>query len=517
MVLNRALRPSTRVKDREHTVINFPRVYIQEISSGGRKIMGVSTSIAAFIGWAAQGPTDCAQRVLSFQDFVHQFGGLDRRSLLGYAIQHFFANGGQEAYVVRLAADDAVTASVTIDAKLLVTAVSPGSWANDYRIETKQDSLDATRFGLAVIHQPSGQPAVKLESFENLSMQESDSRFVINIVNAKSAYVQVALSGAPATPPAETAAYPFSTAGSAGTPLNPNEADFESKLIPVGKDGGIYLLDQVDLINILCVPGETTATVVASLQKYCHDRRAFLIIDSPKGATLAAMQSAPSLSAVGTDASNSALYFPWIRAQDPLDENRVRAFPPSGFVAGIYARTDNHRGVWKAPAGIETTVSGAIGTEMPLTDDENGTLNRLGINCIRTWPVRGPVVWGSCTLHGNDALASEWKYVSVRRLALFIEESLLRGTWWIVFEPNDESLWSEVRLSVDAFMNDLFRQGALQGTTPREAYFVKCDRQTMTANDINYGIVNILVGFAALKPDEFMLIRIQQKASLVKA
>ena len=498
-------------------MINSPGVYIQEIPSGGRNITGVSTSIAAFIGWAAQGPTDCAQRVLSFQDFEHQFGGLDRRSLLGYAIQHFFANGGQETYVVRLAADDAATASVTIDAKLLVTAVSPGSWANDYTIETKQDSLDAMRFGLVVIHQPSGKPAVKLESFESLSMQETDSRFVMSIINAESTYVKVALIGAPTTPPADTSASPFSTAGSAGTPLNPNEADFESKLIPVGTDGGIYLLDQVDLINILCVPGESTANVVASLQKYCHDRRAFLIIDSPKGATLATMQSSPSLTAVGTDASNSALYFPWIRVQDPLDENRVRAFPPSGLVAGVYARTDSHRGVWKAPAGIETTVSGAIGTEIPLTDDENGTLNPLGINCIRTWPDRGTVVWGSRTLLGNDAFASVWKYVSVRRLALFIEESLLRGTRWIVFESNNESLWSQVRLLVDAFMNDLFRQGALQGTTPREAYFVKCDRQTMTANDINYGIVNILVGFAPLKPAEFVVIRIQQKASSEKA
>jgi phage tail sheath protein FI len=127
------------------------------------------------------------------------------------------------------------------------------------------------------------------------------------------------------------------------------------------------------------------------------------------------------------------------------------------------------------------------------------------------------VVWGSRTLLGNDAFASVWKYVSVRRLALFIEESLLRGTRWIVFESNNESLWSQVRLLVDAFMNDLFRQGALQGTTPREAYFVKCDRQTMTANDINYGIVNILVGFAPLKPAEFVVIRIQQKASSEKA
>lgn len=510
-------RPCTRAEDRAHTVTSYPGVYIEEIPSEVRTISGVSTSITALVGWAAQGPTNRAQRVLSFQDFVRHFGGLDGRSLLGYAVQHFFANGGRDAYVVRLAADDAVTASVAIDAKLVVTAGSPGAWANDYRIETKQGSLDATRFGLAVIYQPSGRPAVTVESFENLSMQETDRRFVKSIVNAESAYVQVALIGAPTTPPAPTAAAGFTTAGVDGTTLDPNEAAFESKLDPVGKDGGLYLLDQVDLFNILCVPGETTATVVASLQKYCHDRRAFLVVDSPKGATLAAMQSAPSATVVGADARNSALYFPWVRAADPLDENRVRAFPPCGFVAGVYARIDSTRGVWKAPAGIEAAVSGAVGTEVPLTDGENGTLTPRGVNCIRTLPVYGTVVWGMRTLHGADDRGSEWKYVPVRRLALFIEESLLRGTRWVVFEPNDEALWSQVRLNVGAFMHDLFRQGAFQGSSPQDAYFVKCDMETTTHDDINCGVVNIVVGFAPLKPAEFVVIRIQQMASQVQA
>jgi phage tail sheath protein FI len=184
-------------------------------------------------------------------------------------------------------------------------------------------------------------------------------------------------------------------------------------------------------------------------------------------------------------------------------------------VAGIYARTDAARGVWKAPAGTEARLTGVQKLDVPLTDPENGALNLLGINCLRTFPVYGPVVWGDRTLEGADALASEWKYVPVRRFALFLEESLYRGTKWVVFEPNDEPLWAQIRLNVGAFMQNLFRQGAFQGQTPREAYFVKCDKETTTQTDINLGIVNILVGFAPLKPAEFVIIKIQQIAGQI--
>ena len=191
-------------------------------------------------------------------------------------------------------------------------------------------------------------------------------------------------------------------------------------------------------------------------------------------------------------------------------KNQVEEFVPCGAVAGIFARTDGQRGVWKAPAGQDATLKGVDQLSVPLTDMENGVLNQLGINCLRTFPVYGRLVWGSRTLEGADQLASEWKYISVRRTALFIEESLFRGTKWVVFEPNDEPLWAQIRLNIGAFMNNLFRQGAFQGTTPKEAYLVKCDKETTTQNDINQGIVNILVGFAPLKPAEFVFIKIQQ-------
>jgi phage tail sheath protein FI len=171
--------------------------------------------------------------------------------------------------------------------------------------------------------------------------------------------------------------------------------------------------------------------------------------------------------------------------------------------------------VWKAPAGIDATLRGVVELEVKLTDRENGLLNPTGVNCLRAFPEIGRVVWGARTLRGADSLASEWKYVPVRRLALFIEESLFRGTKWVVFEPNDEPLWAQIRLNVGAFMQNLFRQGAFQGTSPRDAYFVKCDRETTTQNDINLGVVNIVVGFAPLKPAEFVVIKLQQMAGQI--
>jgi phage tail sheath protein FI len=212
---------------------------------------------------------------------------------------------------------------------------------------------------------------------------------------------------------------------------------------------------------------------------------------------------------------NAAVFFPRLKLADPLKENRTQEFVPCGAIAGIIARTDASRGVWKAPAGIDATFSGVRELTYKLTDGENGRLNPKGLNCLRVFPVYGNVIWGARTLAGDDRLASEWKYLPVRRLALFLEESLYRGTQWVVFEPNDEPLWAQIRLNIGAFMNNLFRQGAFQGKTPRDAYFVKCDSETTTQNDINLGIVNIVIGFAPLKPAEFVILKFQQMAGQI--
>ena len=309
--------------------------------------------------------------------------------------------------------------------------------------------------------------------------------------------------------------------GADGKPLNPTTGAAEfiaaGKLSAASGTDGVFLLDRIDLFNLLCVPGLTDTTALGNLQKFCRDRRAFLIADCAQVDTLTTLQNGPNTSLTGDNAINAAFYFPWVIAPDPLQQSRPAEFPPCGYVAGLYARTDSSRGVWKAPAGTEASLTGVLGVKTTLTNDENGVLNPKAVNCLRSFPVYGTVIWGARTLQGNDERGSEWKYVPVRRTALFIEESLFRALKWVVFEPNDEPLWAQIRLNVGAFMHDLFRQGAFQGKTPQEAYFVKCDRETTTQSDINRGIVNIVVGFAPLKPAEFVIIKIQQIAGQIQS
>jgi phage tail sheath protein FI len=307
---------------------------------------------------------------------------------------------------------------------------------------------------------------------------------------------------------AESGAQP----GNDGTPPNPVQIAGSR-----AAKSGLYALEDADLFNILTLPGQADTALLSAAIAYAEERRAFVILDLPS--TVDTLDEARTwLSSHGTlRHKNAAAYFPRVRAADPLQQNRLRPFPNSGAMAGLYARTDGARGVWKAPAGTEAALRGVQALEYTLTDPENGVLNPLGLNCLRNFPAFGSVAWGARTLVGSDQLASEWKYVPVRRVALFIEESLYRGTQWVVFEPNDEPLWAQIRLNVGAFMHNLFRQGAFQGTTPREAYLVKCDRETTTQDDINLGIVNIIVGFAPLKPAEFVIIKLQQLAGQSQA
>jgi phage tail sheath protein FI len=423
---------------------------------------------------------------------------------------------GSQAYIIRLAADDAASATVTLDDAaaadvLTVTAKNAGAWANSYGISITASTFNPARFQFAVVNGGGN----KVETFENLSMDANDKRFVETVINNESLLVNAALVGTPTTLPAD-ATTPL-TGGADGTVLAPNDPAFETALLPATPDSGVYFLDRIDLFNLLCVPGESNPVTLGSLAGFCRERRAFLIADCDVDDSFTDLSKGPNTSLTGDDATNAAFYFPWVNAPNLLKENRPELFPPSGFVAGLYARTDTNRGVWKAPAGTEASLRGVIGVKETLTDGENGVLNPQAVNCIRTFPVYGTILWGARTLHGNDQRGSEWKYIPVRRMALYIEESLFRALKWVVFEPNDEPLWAQIRLNVGAFMHNLFRQGAFQGTTPREAYFVKCDKETTTQNDINLGIVNIIVGFAPLKPAEFVIVKLQQMAGQIEA
>lgn len=305
-------------------------------------------------------------------------------------------------------------------------------------------------------------------------------------------------------------------------------------LLP-GRDdlvAAIGTLEQVDLFNLLCIPraallqgkadaalsplSVTAAQAVVSVAKAtCESRRALFLMDTPAGYTDYQAMRAWLADNDTARSPNAALYYPRVQVPDPLNGSRLRSIGASGTIAGLYARVDAARGLWKAPAGTEASLQGVFALDDVLTDAQNGILNPLAINCLRSFPVYGNVAWGARTLAGSDAQASDWKYVPVRRLAMFIEESLFRGTKWVVFEPNDEPLWAQVRLNVGAFMHNLFRQGAFQGKTPKEAYLVKCDPETTTQADINQGVVNIMVGFAPLKPAEFVFIKLQQLAGQI--
>jgi len=298
-----------------------------------------------------------------------------------------------------------------------------------------------------------------------------------------------------------------------GNPLEPSD------YIGVEADQtGFYALDAVDLFNLMVLPPDEDIDesdyleIIGQASIYCQNKRAFLLIDAPPSWTQSNRPVATSIevnslrSLVVKD--YSAIFYPRIQ----YSKNGIKTYTgPSGVIAGLISRIDSTRGVWKAPAGTEADLRGILDLEVNLTDKENGVLNKLGVNCLRKFP-SGMVNWGGRTMDGSDDIGSEWKYIPIRRLALFIEESLFRGTKWVVFEPNDEPLWAKIRLNVGAFMMRLFRQGAFQGSTPEKAFFVKCDEETTPQSDRDLGIVNILVGFAPLKPAEFVIIQIQQIA-----
>jgi uncharacterized protein len=767
----------------------YPGVYIEEVPSAVHTIVGVSTSITAFIGYTALGPVNQAVHIYNYGDYERAFGGLDGDSPVSYAVQQFFQNGGIEAYVVRVAAN-AAEARVELRDKvgagqqtvLTARAANAGIWGNNVLLTVDYaaaNPLDQFNLTVVMYRQQAGALVVAAtETYRNLSMNAKAPNHAVDTVNASSAIVRLARPagltsadrGQAVSAVLNEAAIPYAQIGPAGQyravavsvdgkptveiPLpaptgasdqarltsignairagapgldtgfasltgasgttrqlqfrtantgedrsvrfmsaaqndaaailglgllnggretdgsaslrpaesgtvgtdqsglnlsglttdqtvdltidravradssitglvvsraadgppatleilrgrieaalraaaatNPDSADelagarvllvdnrfqvipsgpgdsvfkvgpaaagsFASTLgltgtsrqnvglyrlgvgptlsaqanAVSGADGtppspgdirgneaartGMYALQEVDLFNILCLPGQSDNTLLAEAMSYCERRRAFLIVDVPKNVdTLVEAQS--WISSPNTPTSkNAAAYFPWVVLPDPLQDYRPQAFPPSGMLAGLYARTDGTRGVWKAPAGTDANLRGAQGLTYNLSDPENGALNPLGLNSIRSLRVYGIVAWGARTLFGADQRASEWKYIPVRRIALFIEESLYRGTQWVVFEPNDEPLWSQIRLNVGAFMHNLFRQGAFQGKSPREAYLVKCDSETTTQADIDLGIVNILVGFAPLKPAEFVILKISQLAGQVEA
>jgi phage tail sheath protein FI len=539
--------------------LSYPGVYIEEVPSGVRAVAGVSTSDTAFVDFFARGPLNEARRITGFGDFERLYGGLDARSEGSYAVQQYFLNGGGVAYIVRVASG-AVAADRTLGSGpygaspvLRVAAANPGSWGNNLEVAVDARTRDAaTQFNLVVreVRIVNGRRQIlATETYRNLEMSATSSRYAPDVVNRISNLVQLSTTdpddnplpgaGVPAPTGADVIGDPQASdflalgvdGGTAGFDgLEPSSDTWRNSAGSAAIRGsesartGLFALENIAprIFNLLCTPGAahlsaaSHTAVVTAATEYCRRKRAFLLVDVPPEVASLTLMDQWMATNDGLRDTNAAVYFPRLQIADPLNENRPRDVGPSGTLAGIYARTDASRGVWKAPAGIDAALRGAD-VAVRLNDLENGALNPLGINALRSFPIYGPIAWGARTMEGADQIASEWKYVPVRRTALFIEESLAQGLKWVVFEPNDEPLWAQVRQNVSAFLQGLFRQGAFQGSTPREAYFVRCGRDTTTATDQELGIVNIMVGFAPVKPAEFVVVKIQQIAGQAAA
>lgn len=512
----------------------YPGVYIQEIDSGVRTIAGVATSIAAFVGRTKLGPTNAPTTCFNMGDFNRRFGGLWTDSNVSYAVDDFFANGGGQCLIVRLFeqdTDDGIS-DLTLGT-LALRANSAGSWGDSLQGTITDPSVAdpegakaaAQKYGLAVgdIFDLSivNMATKATEVFRTISMKEDAGQRRFDRVLSEQSNLVVA----PAAPVFSDTAPVDGTTGTAaggGDGLELTNGTFQGDL---DLKTGMQALRKADVFNLLCIPPDTRIKTLPkpvreTAAQLCAEERALYIVDPPNEwdanpDTAAATAKAAQLDATDqvlplTNARNAALYFPRLLKRDPLRGGQIDAFAPCGAVAGVMARTDVNRGVFKAPAGLASTLSNTHALTVKMTDQENGQLNPIGVNCLRSFQNIGRVVWGARTLAGLDVLSDDYKYVPVRRLALFIEESLFRGTQWVVFEGNDEPLWAQVRMSVGSFMQGLFRQGAFQGSSSKEAYFVKCDSSTTTQDDINRGVVNIVVGFAPLQPAEFVIVSIQQ-------
>jgi phage tail sheath protein FI len=526
-----------------------PGVYVFEISSGVRPIEGVSTSTAAFIGVTDKGQIPGTtlpngkmagpQMVTSFTDYVRNFGGYRVDSFLTYAVKAFFDNGGRRLYIIRVASTNAA-ASKNGATALKISALTEGTWGDKLSvvIDNSADGETANNFKLVVNYD--GTP---VETFEPVTWNASTTladtsptpaEYVRSAINSRSEFI--AITADITARPANTGGTPLVlTGGAEGTA--PTAATFiGSAAVDNTVTGrGLNALDKITDVNIIAIPGQgATATVNAGMN-YCKTVRqlqdCFFIGDMGNlSVPLARVDGAqPDVRKIsdavayagpagfGGTAINKAvgdygaIYYPWVWSADPIGTGRNPKIllPPSGFMAGIYARTDNSRGVFKAPAGTEAGVSGAIAVATTVSDAEQDQLNPIKVNVIRTVPGSGIVVWGTRTI-GSDA---EWRYIPVRRVAIFLRTSIYYGIQWAVFEPNDVGLWASLRLNIRSFMLTQFRAGAFQGSKPDDAFFVKVDSDTTTQADIDNGVVNILVGFAPLKPAEFVVLRLQQKVN----
>lgn len=505
-----------------------PGVYIEEIPSGVKTIEAVGTSTAAFIGYTTKGPVDEPRLIFNFDDYTRLYGGI--RNLgnellgdaMGFSVRAFFQNGGTKAYIVRLAADGAsdslsrplasATGSITLpDALLDFEAVNAGSWANGLIVQIGPKFSGSSLYRVIVGRNNAQGKLQPLETFSDVSLDPDHPRFIDAAINGVSQNVKVTADTEAGAPTSLEVSSVELDGGEDGKPAEQGSFDDVFTAFVKIRD-----------VNTICLPDhqwddDGKPFLESAIAHAEATMSRMVIVDPPASEELVTEQDVTDLTL--PTSTYTALYYPWVKVANPFfdeeDNPGVPAtllVPPSGYAAGMWSKIDGRRGVWKAPAGVETQLLGLAALEYVVENAEQDQLNPLGVNALRKINGFGHVIWGTRTL--STRANPEWRYVPVRRTAIFIEQSLYNGIQWAVFEPNDHRLWASLRANVDAFMNGLFRSGAFQGEKASDAYFVRCGLgDTMTQADIDRGQVIVIVGFAPLKPAEFVIVRIQQKVA----
>lgn len=507
-------------------VYQTPGIYVEETNPLAYQIKGVETSVTAFVGNTVMGPLGVPIRISGFEEFRQVFGGLSTESMLGYAVNDYFLNGGSQALILRLAGNGALHAQLSLPCggaqanTLQLEARYVGHWGNDISVQVQlwgnaktgiwrwlKRVNEAPRFRIKVYFRE--QP---VEEFTDVSLKQGDSTFLPEILASHSRFIRAVQTDGqwvlPGTLPLANLKPIKAAGGHDGAALCNSEFLGHEE-----EETGIYALKKGDYFSLLCIPparrgGDTDPAVYRAALKLCAERRAMLLVDAPSTWTGTSVPEANAfLWNQEHENRNAAVYFPRLIQSDPLQNGREDVFVPCGAVAGVIAATDSNFGVWKPPAGTSALLKGVKGLQPTLSTAMMERMTARGVNCIRSSADSAFALWGARTMSSSE----EYKYLSVRRTALYIEESVLNGTGWVCFEENNERLWQKLRLQAEDFLMNMFRAGAFQGNSPDVAYFVKCDRETMTQQEIDSGYCNLLIGFAPLRPAEFIIIKLSNK------
>jgi uncharacterized protein len=502
-----------------------PGVYVEEVDKGSKPIEGAGTACAAFVGFAEKGPVNQPTFIPNWSEFVNNFGGFIKGGYLASAVYGYFQNGGGRCYVSRLPSGEAkgeeANAMVALPSRsqpalgsLTITALEAGAAGTETVVEVVKPAGDNPPEDQFTLIARKGSVE---EKFENLSLKKGKStRNILEIVNKESKLIRVAemestLNALEKIP--GPGVYPLVAAEVKTTAISKIPAP--TIVGSVAERTGLLGLEIADDVTMVSCPdimalyqaGSLSMDEVKAVQlamiSHCENLKdRFAILDCPPGLNPQQVKDW-RLNVAGYDTKYGAVYYPWIKVANPRGGDSIDV-PPSGYMAGVYARSDNERGVHKAPAN--EVVRGATGVEKAITKGEQDILNPIGVNCIRSFPGRGIRVWGARTL-SSDA---SWRYINVRRLFNYVEESIQNGTQWIVFEPNDANLWARIRRDITAFLTNVWRSGALFGATPAQAFYVKCDEETNPQSVRDAGQIIIEIGLAPVKPAEFVIFRISQ-------